>query len=63
MIRDVSADIAENTEDGLADVMTLRTKLAVTAMFLGLSLWAANYGVTPKGKRANPTPPPDVSGR
>ena len=25
--------------------MTLRTKLAVIAMFLGLSLWAVNYGV------------------
>ena len=25
--------------------MTLRTKLAVTVMLLGLSLWAVNYGV------------------
>ena len=45
MMRDASADIPENTEDGESGVMTLRTKIAVIAMFLGLSLSAVNYGI------------------
>ena len=45
MVRDASADIPENREDGQSDVTTLRTKLAVIAALRGRSLSAINYNV------------------